>query len=246
MSTSDVAPDPFEMDDAAYVLGALSPQERARYEAHLQTCDACTRSVTELAGLPGVLRRLPADVVESLDDVTAADDDGADAGASSAVLARVVDAGEREDRRERRVRTLRWASALTTAAAALVVAALAWFGPGAGGRDEPPPPTAQVDFSALGATELSASASLREVAWGTKIELECAYPPELATVADGEQLRYSLVVHDTAGTSQQVATWNAVAGRELTIDAATAVRAPDIDRLEVLAEDGTVLLRAAR
>jgi hypothetical protein len=34
--------DPFEHDDAAYVLGALSPAERAAFEEHLQSCADCT------------------------------------------------------------------------------------------------------------------------------------------------------------------------------------------------------------
>ena len=56
-------PDPFEHDDAAYVLGALSDAERARFEDHLAGCAACTARVGELSGLPALL----ADV--TIDDV---------------------------------------------------------------------------------------------------------------------------------------------------------------------------------
>ena len=35
--------------DAAYVLGALSPADRRRFEAHLQECDACRDAIVELA-----------------------------------------------------------------------------------------------------------------------------------------------------------------------------------------------------
>ena len=41
-------PDPFEFDDAAYVLGALAPDEHAAFEAHLATCAACRDRVREL------------------------------------------------------------------------------------------------------------------------------------------------------------------------------------------------------
>ena len=34
--------------DSAYVLGALASAERREYEAHLETCEACRRSVAEL------------------------------------------------------------------------------------------------------------------------------------------------------------------------------------------------------
>ena len=47
--------------DAAYVLGGLSADERAQFERHLCGCDTCTASVADLAGLPAVLRLLPAD-----------------------------------------------------------------------------------------------------------------------------------------------------------------------------------------
>ena len=42
-------PDPFEYDDAAYVLGALSHEGRIAYEEHLQGCARCTaRYLTSL------------------------------------------------------------------------------------------------------------------------------------------------------------------------------------------------------
>ncbi len=243
--------DPFEMDDAAYVLGALSPAERQRFEQHLVTCDACRRSVTELAGLPGILRRVPAEAVQSMDD----DGSGPDAsGPPPALLAEVLDRGAQEERRERRVRAVRWASALTTAAAAVVVGVLAFVLPGP--DDGPPltgatppavsaPPSATLTFEPLVDTDLSAQVSLRDVAWGTKIQVACAYP-QGEDQDGGADVAYSLVVHGADGSSEQVATWNAVAGRELTIDAATAVRGDDIASLEIRAEDGTPLLATPR
>ena len=240
MTQQPAQPDPFEFDDAAYLLGALSPSERVRYEQHLQTCDACSRSLTELAGLPGVLRRLPVEVVQSM-DAQEAQDPAAWSTVPPSLLAGVIDRAEREDRRERRVRAVRWASALTTAAAAVVVGFLAFVAPGAD-DDAPtePPPTAELDLEPVDDTRLTANVSLRDVAWGTKIELECAYPQG---VGDDRDIAYSLVVRNTDGASEQVATWNAVAGRELTIDAATAVREADIASIEIRAEDGTPLLR---
>ena len=43
--------DPFEYDDAAYVLGALSPEEHAAFEEHLLTCAEC-RARVELVKPP--------------------------------------------------------------------------------------------------------------------------------------------------------------------------------------------------
>ncbi|TFD88101.1 zf-HC2 domain-containing protein [Cryobacterium lactosi] len=53
-------PDSFRDWDAAYVLGALSAEDRRDFERHLPTCPACAAAVAELAGLPGILAVLPA------------------------------------------------------------------------------------------------------------------------------------------------------------------------------------------
>ena len=238
------------MDDAAYVLGALGAHERTRYEQHLQSCDACRRSVSELAGLPGVLRRLPLEAVRSMDEPErdeAGRGTGDDDAAPPSVLSGLLDRVEREERDRRRVRVLRWAGALTTAAAAVVIGVLAATEPWE--AEEPvvaaPPPGAELELEPVTDTDLSASVSLSDVAWGTRIALECDYPAPPGTDPYSAAPEYSLVVHDASGDSQQVATWNAVAGKELTIDAATAVRSPDIAWMEIRAQDGTPVLRTA-
>ncbi|QIS40845.1 zf-HC2 domain-containing protein [Clavibacter capsici] len=84
--------------DAAYVLGSLSATDRAQFEAHLPGCDACTRSLADLAGLPGVLRMLPVeDALALLDEPDPAADaagsaapSAASAGSTAAGPARVV------------------------------------------------------------------------------------------------------------------------------------------------------------
>jgi Putative zinc-finger len=241
MTRRPATSDPFEMDDAAYVLGALSPAERSQYEHHLQACPTCARAVAELAGLPGMLRRLPLEVVESLD----APEHDVDDAEPPTLLTGALHKVELEERRERRAHAMRWAGALTVGAAAVGVGAIAVLGP-----DQEPPPseqppafTAELDFEPVVDTDLAARVSLRGVAWGTKIQLECAYP-ELSDDEWSEASGYSLVVHDTEGQSQQVATWKAVAGREFTIDAATAVHEEDIASFEVRDLDGTLILRA--
>ena len=56
---------PLAHSDAAYVLGSLSPTDRLEFERHLPGCERCRRSVAELAGLPGLLGRVPREQVES-------------------------------------------------------------------------------------------------------------------------------------------------------------------------------------
>ena len=50
--------DPFSDWDAAYVLGALSMDDRALFERHLVGCVSCAGAVAELAGIPGILTKL--------------------------------------------------------------------------------------------------------------------------------------------------------------------------------------------
>ena len=46
-----------------YLLGAIEPAQRALVERHLAGCQACRAELSELAGLPSLLRRVPADAV---------------------------------------------------------------------------------------------------------------------------------------------------------------------------------------
>jgi predicted anti-sigma-YlaC factor YlaD len=47
--------DEARLDLGAYVLGALSPEERVRVEEHLRTCQACAAEHEELRSLPALL-----------------------------------------------------------------------------------------------------------------------------------------------------------------------------------------------
>ena len=82
----------FVDSDAAYVLGALSPAERLAYERHLDTCADCTRSVRQLAGLPGLLARVDPAVLEEPGDTVPVPD---------AVLTNLVGEVRRSQRRRR-------------------------------------------------------------------------------------------------------------------------------------------------
>jgi len=54
-----------------YVLGAIEPEQRAVVGRHLAACPRCRAELAELAELPGLLRRVPADdlIQMLLDDV---------------------------------------------------------------------------------------------------------------------------------------------------------------------------------
>ena len=129
----------FEYDDGAYVLGALSPADRQAFEAHLSGCDRCQRSVRELAGLPGLLARVDAGVLES---------PAADVPVPAGVLPTLL----RDVRTERRRRT--WLTAGAAAAAAVVVATatftLAGINDSGGGPSAAPSATSSSTATVIG------------------------------------------------------------------------------------------------
>src|SRR5579862_192369 len=47
-----------------YLLGAIEPARRPAVESHLAECHSCRAELSGLAGLPSLLRRVPADAVE--------------------------------------------------------------------------------------------------------------------------------------------------------------------------------------
>ncbi|MCD6639232.1 MAG: hypothetical protein LT071_04895, partial [Nocardioides sp.] len=191
----------------------------------------------DLAGLPGLLARTSPDVLDTpVDGVPPPD----------TLLPRLT--AQVLAHRRRRWRNV----AAATAAAAVVLLGAVWgasvlgeAGPG------PVPPSAAPAAPALpmtpvGAGPLSAEVVLEDVAWGTRLSLTCRYAlgtgdarydvPERAG-------RYALVVHVRGGDEEQVATWRAVPGRTLTVDAATAAERRDIERVEVRNAQGVAVLR---
>lgn len=235
---NDRPDDPFALDDAAYVLGALPPPQREAFERHLQRCPACRESVARLAGLPGLLRAVPPEVAVAV--AAYPDAEGDDAGqAPAGLLEGVLDEVARRRRR-------RWATVLTAAAAAVVLAA-AVLVPRLSQEPEAVPAAGDVQVVALEQVvpgPLSVTARLAAVDWGTRIELLCEYTSAGGGAGYRTPPTYSLVLEAADGELQQVATWRAVPGRTVTIETATALPAGRIAHIEVLRGDVPVL-RAA-
>jgi len=227
--------DEHALSDAAYVLGALSPDERREFEAHLPVCAACAASVGELAGLPGLMSRV------SLDQLTAEPEPLPDTLLPS--LARAV-------RRERRRRITFGAAA---AAAAFLIAAggVAIIGHSAGRPQVPPSASrpsatapsgaANLALTAVVPSPVTASARLVDVPWGTRIELTCAYRTSARYPASATP--YALVVIDRSGVAEQVATWKALPNRTLTVTGASSRARRDIASIEIRTLTGRPILR---
>jgi hypothetical protein len=220
--------------DSAYVLGSLSPAERREYEEHLETCDACRRSVSELAPMPGLLARLSTDRAEMLLDESTDE--------APSPRPELLDAVRREARR-RDIRRTRIRIVLAAAAALVVIAAVAALVV----IVRPPADRQSVAFEAVVDIPVSASAVLTPVDWGTRIELDCSYETESGDHEGADAgWPYALIVVDLDGRSTEVSSWRATPGATARLEAGSALGVDEIASLEIRAVGtGDVLLRAA-
>ena len=221
--------------DAAYVLGSLGPAERADYERHLRGCEECARSVRELAGLPGLLARVPADVLEPSrhgEPVPAT------------LLPGLVAAAERQQRR----RTTR--TALLAAAAVAVIAGGSALVAASLDSDEQPvssPPAAvettapPQQMSTVGGGRSTGWVSLTPSALGTRLDLTCVYRSDYG--GGGHAYTYKLVVMTTDGLVDEVEKFKAGSGEEVHVTADTAAAPDAIKSVEVRNSYGDAILR---
>jgi anti-sigma-K factor RskA len=212
--------DPFRHDDAAYVLGALSAEERAQFEAHLETCPACAARVAEIADLP---RRLDGIHPEELADPGPVPD---------ILLPRLVT----EIRAARRRRTI---VAVTGALAAACIAALiavVFTGQTSGGT--PTPVAAGQPMRQVIATPVHARVALTAEEWGTQITLHCRYDQ-----ANGGVFAYKMIAVDRSGERYSLGGWRIKGGQDITYTAGAPVAPKDIAAVIVTTPNNVPILR---
>jgi hypothetical protein len=236
--------DPFRDWDAAYVLGGLSGEQRRAYERHIAECPACAAAVAELAGMPGILGRLPTE--EALALAPAFDDDTLrDRSHEPGLVQRLAAAATASRRRARR----RAAVALTALAAALLAggivfgASLSSSPEAAGPAATSTPASSEIRLQPVGNATMTADVSVTEKAWGTRLDWTCHY-------GDGDwggdyQPSYDLVVTDASGAESVVASWRATGPRAGGLAASSSVPTPEIRSIEIRSGDSdTPLVRA--
>jgi hypothetical protein len=207
--------DPFEYDDAAYVLGALSDGERAAFQNHLATCVACSARVSSIANVPALLA-----------SVTAAD--LVDEAAPDTLLPGLL---KRAGAHRRRQRWLVSGLAGVAAASVLALVVLVWPSSSA----STPTPRA---MSAVAASPVHATAALSATSWGTEIYLRCRYDAGVTS-----RIPYRLVVVDKHGQSHDLGSWTLPPDRAVDYTSGTSLSADQISRVEITLPDGTSILR---
>jgi len=235
--------DRYTFDAGPYVLGALSPDERLAFEAHLAGCTECDSQVREFAGLPGLLSRLPAD------EVTAA------LSVQPEPPATLLPALQFAVRRERRSRRLRVAVS-GLAAAFLAIAGTAVVarqfgstagnpsGPGASAQAQPQSRAEpRLNLKAEGDEPVSANAALVSKAWGTAIDMKCTYFGREWPDADkGTDHVYKLQVTDRSDKRHEAGTWIVSLGQEAQVQVSTSIKKDQIKSIQVLNPGDKVVL----
>lgn len=219
--------------DAAYVLGALSGDERREYQHHVADCARCRSAVGELSDMPGLLSML------DLDDVMALDHEQPDPPLRPEVLTSVL-----EQVSARRARA-RW---LTAAGAGLAAALLALalvialrpevFGLRAGSDQV----AAQMsEMTKVSQTPINASVAVTGYGWGTRIDMACSYGDWGRHDAPPQNLGMVVIGHD--GSRSEIATWLGLSGATALPSGTTPMPAVDIAGVQLVSTaDGKVLL----
>lgn len=215
---------PYEHYDAAYVMGALTPDDRRDFERHLETCSRCSDAVRELAGMPGLM----ASATPIAADTPAPP-------LPDTLLPRLLAIRDRERRRRRRL-----VAGIAACAAAVLVAVIGF---GVAALDDPAdeqPDPAELAFEQIVESPVHASGDLNQVAWGTRIDIDCTYD-----TGRGYEVRtYKLVVESADGHREQVAVWKVRPGQDVALTGSTDLSPEQIASVDVVTADGTSLLRA--
>jgi Putative zinc-finger len=226
--------DRFRDWDAAYVLGALDADDRRDYERHLAECSTCAAGVAELAGLPGILSKLPQEDAVALlteDDVTAGVDEHLRDGVHTPGLVQRLAVGARRRRRRIRFGIL--------GAAVAIVAIIAVGGVVYAGAQSPTGAT--VAMSQVNQHVVTAKMTITRKGWGTRFDWSCQYA-HVEPYKTGEW--YDLVVTLKSGQQKTVASWGSGSDAAAGLSASSAVATADIRSVEIrVAGSTTPLLR---
>ena len=207
--------------DAAYILGALSLEDRRTYEGYLAANPARAAELTGLAGMPGILNALSRDEAVALTDL---------GGAPPAEnrpdnVASLAHAAAKRQQRSRRM----WLAAAVASAAALLIAGAVV---GATVFPQSSAPTQTVAMQAMQPTPrggLTAELAVIEKKWGTELNWACQYTKDWSRNVDS----YDIVVTTHDGVQQAVGSWKPAGDEATGLSAATSIPTSQIRTVDI-------------
>lgn len=209
-----------------YALGAADAAECALVESHLDTCDVCRAELDRLEPLPGLLARVPVDLIW---DDPLPQGRPAQVPATPASRAGNTQAGKARAGKPRAAAS-RWRRAACVAAAAAVALAGAagglWLArPGSGHPSANPSPAAITLSGANPVTHVRVTMTLTATSWGTRIQLQASGLPLNQTCR--------LIVRSRNGATEVTGAWDAWRTGPVSIPASAAWLPADIASLRV-------------
>jgi len=216
--------------DAAYVLGALSHEERSDYEAHLAQCPACSSALALLAGIPGFLGKIDSQTAIGLMNGSLTDSiaDSIDESLFMQKLARRA-AQERHKTRIRQTIGL-VAAVVISVGIGLTTGILVHTTRGVTSSPANSIGTSW-HLTNLQPQIMSADLHIISKTWGTHFDWNCTYSKTAA--AWGPSVRYNFVLTDNTGKKSTLATWSPSGGVAKGLSATTALSESQIKMLEV-------------
>ena len=207
--------------DAAYVLGALSLEERRTYEGYLAANPARAAELTELAGMPGILNALSRDEAVALTDLAGA----APVDTTGDNVASLAQAAAKRQRKSRR----NFLAGAVASAAALLIAG------GVVGATVIPRSSAPVETVALQPMQptpregLTAQLAVTEKKWGTELNWACEYTKDWSRNVES----YDLVVTTHDGKQMAVGSWKPAGDEAAGLSAATSIPTAQIRSIDI-------------
>lgn len=204
--------------DAAYLLGALSLEERRTYEDYLAANPARATELDDLADMPAILGALSRDEAVALTDLGEAPDaDHSDVASLAHVAAK---------RQQRSRRTM-------LAATVALAATFAIIGGVVGATIFPRTPSVQtVAMKPMQPTAregLTAQLAVTEKKWGTELNWACQYTKDWAR----DVASYDIVVTTRDGAQTAVGSWRPAGDEATGLSAATSIPTSDIRSIDI-------------
>ncbi len=203
--------------DAAYVLGALSLEDRRTYEDFLAANPARAAELTELEEMPAILGALGRDEAVALTDL-------GEAPVADTKVASLAQAAAKRQRRSRRA---------MLAATVAVAAALAIVGGVVGATVFPRTPSVQtvaLEPMQPGQRQgLTAQLAVSEKKWGTELTWACEYTKDWARDVES----YDIVVTTRDGAQTAVGSWRPAGDEATGLSAATSIPTSEIRSVDI-------------
>jgi hypothetical protein len=199
----------------AYVLGALDTAERLETERHLRDCARCRDELLQFTPLPGLLHTLTVDDLAELET---------EPDPSPPLRLPAADRSPAGAPRRRTGWILAAAAAIVLALSATLLA-----------RQLLPDTESAVTWTATnGVDGIDTTAVMTDQPWGTDIQLH------MKDLQPGQDCK--LLVHSRTGASEVTGWWATAGYDRADVPASTSIPLADIDHLEVVTADNTVLI----